>query len=134
MANENTLLEIRREINLHKDQIKNSGQRILSILDNSKDKSLIDMELLEILNALGKIGTISGDSKNIAIFVKDQLDLLTELKKISEGDHKDVRLVHYWWLNQICSVTFEVKQKGMNFEITTPININLSLFHSLFKL
>ena len=128
----NNLLEIRKEINSHKDEIKNSAQKILSALDNSTDKSFIDVELLEILNALAKIGTISGDSKNIAIFIKDQLDLLKDLKQFGAGKQEDIRLAYQWWLNQICSASFNVKQKGRKYEITIPIKINISIFKSLF--
>jgi len=118
LVNENELLEIRKEINFYKDQIKNSAQKIFTALEDSESNFSIDSEMLEIYNALGKIGTISGNTR-IASYSNSLVDLFSLVKQFS-GTKIESKSFYHKFLSQLCSTPFEVKQKGNKFEITIP--------------
>lgn len=111
----------------YKDQIKNSAQKILSALDNPSSEISIDAELLEIFNILGKIGTISGTSEKISGYTNALVNAFTTLRN-PMAERIPIKSFYQEYLNQLCSVSFDVKQKGKKYEITIPVK-----FESIFK-
>jgi hypothetical protein len=119
LTNENDRLEIINKINDCKDQIKNSSQKILASADIPKSENIIGSEVLEILTALGKIGTLTGNSKTIFAYTKALGECFATL---ALNDNPRIPLKHGYQviLNQLCGTSFDVIQKGKKFEIKIP--------------
>ena len=130
LTNESELLEIRTKVTTYKEQIKNSAQKILTALDTPNTDTSINSEKLEILTALGNIGTISGTSENIAGYSNALAEAFSFIQSRENKRENEIAKGFYQIiLNQLCSTPFDVKQKGKKFEITIP-SINLD---SVFK-
>ena len=116
MSEDNEVPDITREVNSIKDTIKESAQKITEYCSEEKNYGLIDKEFLEILNGLGKIGTLSsnpdkinGYTQALAGFVEhSRLDMRFGKECIKIG------------MNQVCGISFDIKKKGNKFEINLP--------------
>jgi len=110
--------EIGKELNLYKDEIKNASQRIISKLEKLNDFSEIDKEFVTIFNALGKIGTITGNAHRLNEFSDSVNDLLFDLKLMQGDWGQKSFLIHL--LNRICLIGFDVKKRGNKIQVIIP--------------
>lgn len=127
MAEDNEFLEIVKEINSCKDEIKQASQNIISRLNESKSINDFDNDFLVIMTALGKIGTISGNAYKLNSYADSINNLIFRLRNFS-GDWGQGNYLRYL-LNQICMIGFDIKKKGKKIEITIPkIEFNFPKF------
>lgn len=123
LATDKEWVEIVKEINQYKDDIKESAQKIVSSLNNSKSLIDIESEFLEILNALGKIGTMTSNASRVNAYACALTDSFTLSR--SEQGKKLGNLLIIDLLNRVCLISFDVKKRGKGYEITIPkIDVN----------
>ena len=123
MSQDKEWLDVVHEVNSIKDEIKESAQKIIVQCDEGKNYDIVDKEFLEILNGLGKIGTISSNPERINDY-SDALSGLVEHSRIDMRYGKDMIKIA---MDQVCSISFDVKKKGRKFEINIP-SLDLNLF------
>lgn len=127
MDNEKEWLEVVSEINSILDHNKESAQKIIRYCNDAKNHHLIDVEFLEILNGLSKIGTLSSNADRINNYSQ-------ALSNAIETAQLDMRIGAYvvkHMLNQLCATGFNVEKKGKKMELKFPkININLQNFET----
>lgn len=117
-------LELLRQVNEQKDIIKKSSQNIIAI-NNRKKTGNIDHEIIEIMTALGKIGTMTGNANkfnDLAMYWKDALHSARGMKSSNLS-----KLLINDLLNDICLISFDIKKNGKKFEIKLPkIEFNMT--------
>jgi len=127
MSSDKEYLEVIKEINSCKNVIKQSSQKIISQLNGLDDSVDIDKEILEILNALGKIGTISGNARPVNSYTDAWNDCVSDVRRM-KGDWGQKKFLKDM-LNRVCMISFDVKKKGRKFEIKLPkIDVNFQKF------
>lgn len=127
MNSDKEYLDIAKEINSYKDTIKKSAQNIISQLNGADDSVDIDKEIIEILNALGKIGTISGNAGRLNIYVDSWNDCIFSQRGM-KGDWGQKEFLKHM-LNQVCMISFDVEKKGKKFVINIHgIDVNFQKF------
>jgi len=118
--------EIAREINSIKDNIKNSAKNIINSLNDPKKNIDIDSEFLEVMNGLGKIGTITNNADRVNNYSKALSDAFTHARTDSREISKSIII---YWMNQVSSTSFTIMKKGNRFEISLPkIDFNFMKF------
>lgn len=120
-------LDIVKEINFYKDTILESSQNIIYRLRNPSSIG-IDHFILEIMNSLGKIGTITGNAGLMNKFSDSWYDALSSANKMDKELRK---MLLTDLLNRLCMVSYDIKKNGKKIEIKLPkIEINLQKFET----
>jgi hypothetical protein len=129
MSSDKEYLDIVKEISSCKDTIKQSSQKIISKLNGLDDSVDIDKEVIEILTALGKIGTISGNAGPVNSYVDAWNDCICDIRRMKGDWGQKIFLKDM--LNRICMISFDIKKKGKKFEINLPkIDVNFQKFQT----
>lgn len=120
-------LDILKEVNSYKDAILESSLNIIYHL--KKPSSIgVDHYIIEIMNSLGKIGTITGNAGLMNAFSDSWYDALSSVNRMDEESRK---MLLPDLLNRLCMVSFEIKKNGKKIEIKLPkIEINLQKFET----
>jgi hypothetical protein len=113
-------LELIKEINKQKDNIKLASQIIISKIHLKEDT---DREILEIMTALGKIGTMTGNANKFNNLAMDWKNGFNRAKRMKGGLSK---LLLSDLLSDICMISFDIKKNGKKYEIKLP-KIDFSL-------
>lgn len=117
MLNESSRLSTISEINACKDEINRASKNILSKLRNPSNKLEIDSDILDVLTAIGKIGTLSANPRDVSNWAASVSDMFIRLDKMNSATKlQGFRIVLY----QACLTAFLAKNTKGRFVLKLP--------------